>query len=561
MTPSPAALPTLDEIRDELAECDSTNDRLSYLIELGDCLEDFPQEQCIEANRVLGCQSMVWLTHQLQGDVLRFQATSDAPMVRGLVAILLAAYSGKSPQDILAFPVQEFFASIELSSFVSPMRSNGLNSMVQRVQQLAKVASNVHLAEAEKVSVRREPTRAIEGVRADFPILARRLAGDLSLIYFDNAASTQRPQVVLDCMQEVYSRYYSNAHRSGHALAYETTMAMEEAREAVRQFIHAADRSEIVFTSGTTAAINLVAQSWGSQHLKAGDEILLTEMEHHSNIVPWQQLAAQTGAVIRWLPIQEDFQLDLGALETLLTERTRLVAVTAVSNMLGTINPIRRIADAVHAMGGVIMVDAAQAVSVADVDVQAMDADFCAFGGHKMLGPNGVGVLYGRSAILESMPPWLGGGGMIDTVTKTGFTPATVPHRFEAGTPAIAEIIGMKPAINYLLALGTTAMLQHERRLLEAAEASLRPIPGLRIWGPAISERVGILTLTHDRIDVDQMGRRLDAAGIAVRVGHHCAMPLHQRLGLAASCRISFHVYNTLEEVETMVDVIAKLTR
>ncbi len=418
--------------------------------------------------------------------------------------------------------------------------------MIQRVKQIAmerESQSAGNLAPAKDVGTESEVrharmpdgvSRDISSIRIDFPILARIMPNGKSLVYLDNAASSHRPIPVLERMEKVQRHSYSNAHRSGHQLASETTMAMEEAREGIRSFLNARDKAEVIFTSGTTASINMVARAWGDAFVSPGDEILLSEMEHHSNIVPWQQLAERVGAKIRWIPLQDDYRLSLDHLSNLLTSKTKLVAVTAVSNVLGTINPIRAIADRVHAVGAKLLVDAAQAVPHGALDVQHWDADFVAFGAHKMLGPTGIGVLYGKKSLLESMPPFFGGGGMIHQVTHDGFTPAELPYRLEAGTPAAVEAIGMLPAIDYLRSLGGGAILQWERTLVKRAEDGLASLKGLRIYGPPSEQRTGLLTFTIDGLHPEDIGRWLDAEGIAIRAGHHCAMPLHARLGLKA---------------------------
>jgi cysteine desulfurase/selenocysteine lyase len=337
-----------------------------------------------------------------------------------------------------------------------------------------------------------------------------------------------------------------------------TTVAMEAARESLRGFVGAQSADEIIFTSGTTASINLVARAWGDANLKPGDEILLTEMEHHSNIVPWQQLAARTGAIVRWLPVRDDFLLDLDALGKLLSPRTRLVSITAVSNVLGTINPVRQIVDAGHRVGASVLVDAAQAVPHGSIHAAEWDADWIVFSGHKMLGPTGIGALYGKRDVLEAMPPFLGGGNMIRSVSKAGFSPADLPHRFEAGTAPIAEAIAMKPAVEYLQRVGSRFILEHERKLADRAMKGLRGIRGLKILGPDIEAKTGIVSFVVDRIHPDQIGQYLNAMGIAIRIGHHCAMPLHERFGLSASARASFYLYNTVAEVDTFVDAVAR---
>jgi cysteine desulfurase / selenocysteine lyase len=584
----PVAVP-LHEIRAEFAELDDPVDRTTYLIEVGRTLPPLDEHLKTEENRVLGCQARVWLVPQPGPDsrTLEFVADSDAQIVRGLIAVLLAAFSGKTPGEILAFPIDKLFAELKLPALV-PMRSNGLTAMVRRIQAIATAAAEsqptpessggqplplVPLTPRPKdqrtggngkppqskkpllpaTIVTGQPLAAspldVEAIRRDFPILQTTLSDGCPLVYLDNAASTQRPKQVVDAMVEAYERYYSNVHRAGHRLAVESSAHYEAARESVRQLINARSPTEIIFTPGTTAAINLVARSWGDTNVKAGDEVLLTLMEHHSNIVPWQALAERTGCKIRWAPITDDYRLDLDAFERCLSPRTKLVAVSAVSNVLGTINPIDQIIEVAHAAGAVVLVDAAQAVPHEPIDVRARNADFLAFSGHKMLGPSGVGVLYGREDLLDRMPPFLGGGSMIKQVTTEGFTPADLPYKFEAGTPVIVPAIGMGKAIQYLQKISMESVRAHELLLTRHAHHLLADIPGLKILGPEPERKGGIVTFVMEGIHPDDISKALDVQGIAVRAGHHCAMPLHDRLGITASTRASFYIYNTPAEV------------
>jgi cysteine desulfurase/selenocysteine lyase len=401
-------------------------------------------------------------------------------------------------------------------------------------------------------------------LREDFPILQTTVRSGAPLIYLDNAATTQHPRQVIQAMVGVYERQYANVHRGIHWLSDQSTDLYEEARAKVCRFINARSPDEIVFTRGTTEAINLVARSWGDASLNQGDEILLTEAEHHSNIVPWQQLAARRGAVLRYLPLRDDGLLDLDALPRLLSPRTRLVAVSAVTNVLGTIHPLTNIIRAARQVGALVLVDAAQSVPHFATDVQALGADFVAFSGHKMLGPSGVGVLYGRREVLEHMPPFLGGGSMIRRVTLDGFEPADIPARFEAGTPPIVPAIGLGAAIDYLLHIGLDAICRHERLLLERAHAVLSSLAGVRLLGPAPQHKGGIVSFVVERMHAHDVAHLLDRYGIAVRAGHHCAMPLHKRLGITASTRASFYLYNTLDEVDQLgraVDEAQRLLR
>jgi cysteine desulfurase/selenocysteine lyase len=397
----------------------------------------------------------------------------------------------------------------------------------------------------------------VERLRADFPILSTVLHATaekpgVPLVYLDNAASTQRPRQVIQSIVDVYERHYANVHRGIHWLSDQSTDLFEEARGKVRSFTGASEPEEIIFTHGTTESINLVARSWGDANLKPGDEILLTEMEHHANIVPWQQAAARTGAVVRFLPITDDGRLALDQLDKYLTDKTRVFAFTAVSNVLGTINPVTELVAAAHRVGAIALVDAAQSAPHQKIDVAALDADFLAFSGHKMLGPTGVGVLYGRRALLEAMPPFLGGGSMISRVTTAGFEPADLPAKFEAGTPPIVPAIALGTAIDYLEAVGIEAIHAHELALTRKAHDVLSTIPGLKFLGPAPEHKSGIVSFKLDKVHAHDVAQLLDRQGVAVRAGHHCAMPLHKRLGINASSRASFYLYNTPAEVDTL---------
>jgi cysteine desulfurase/selenocysteine lyase len=396
-------------------------------------------------------------------------------------------------------------------------------------------------------------------LRDDFPILTQNVHGDHPLVFLDNAASTQRPRQVIEVLRRVYERDYANVHRGIHTLSERSTEQYEEAREKVRDFIGAEHAREVIFTPGTTAGINLVARSWGDVNVKRGDEILVTTMEHHSNLVPWHQLAERTGAVIKHIPITDNGLLILDELDTLLTDRTKIVAVASVSNVLGTINPIKEIARRAHAAGAVVLVDAAQSVPHLTTNVRELGADFLAFSGHKMLAPTGIGVLYGREKLLNAMPPFLGGGSMIDRVWPDHFTPAELPAKFEAGTPPIAPAIALGAAIDYLNLIGLEKVACHEHELARYAYESLRQIDGLKILGPAPEHRAGLVSFTLEQPHAHDIAQLLDERGIAVRAGHHCTWPLHDRLGISASTRASFYLYNTPAEVDLLVEVVTKI--
>ncbi len=396
-------------------------------------------------------------------------------------------------------------------------------------------------------------------IRADFPILDQTIHRDKPLIYFDNTASTQRPRAVVDAMTECYEHSYANVHRGTHWLSEEASRLYENARLTVQKFINAKWTNEVIFTQGTTASINTVARSWGDANVGNGDEILLTIMEHHSNIVPWQQLVERVGATISFANITADGRLDLEDFDRKLNDKTKLVAVAAVSNTLGTINPIKQLAEKAHSVGAIIVVDAAQSVPHEPTDVQDWDADFVAFSGHKMLGPTGIGILYGRQELLESMPPFMGGGSMIKTVTTEGFTPGDLPARFEAGTPPIAETVGLAAAIEYLSKIGMENIGRYERELASHAQNRLSAIEGLRILGPSADHTCGIISFVIDGVSAQDISVLVDLRGVAIRAGHHCTMPLHDYLNIPASCRASLYIYNTTEEIDSFVDSLVEI--
>ncbi len=402
----------------------------------------------------------------------------------------------------------------------------------------------------------------IAAIRADFPILDQEVHPGKRLVFLDSAASSQKPRQVIEAMRRYYEHDHANVHRGIHVLSERATAAYEGAREKVRAFINARSVREIIFTRNATESINLVAQSWGRANLRPGDVVVLSEMEHHSNIVPWQILAEQIGFRLRYIPITDNGLLDLDAYAALLRdEPVKLVSVMHVSNVLGTVNPVKEMAAQAHAAGALFMVDGAQSVPHLSVDVQALDVDFLAFSGHKMAGPTGIGVLYGKRALLETMPPFLGGGEMIKKVTLEGSTWNDLPHKFEAGTPAIAQAVGLGAAVDYLSALGMDNILAHEKIVVDYALDRLSEIPGLTIYGPGPEHRNGVAAFTLQDIHAHDVAQLLDAEGVAVRAGHHCAMPLHRRLGVVATARASFYVYNTRDEVDVLVEAIYNARR
>ncbi len=395
------------------------------------------------------------------------------------------------------------------------------------------------------------PEYDVARVRAEFPILQQTINGR-PLVYLDSAASSQRPRAVLRAMEHYETHLHANVHRGVHTLSQWATDAYERSRETVRRFINAASTREVIFVRGTTEAINLVANSWGRGHLAAGDEILITHLEHHANIVPWQMVCAATGARLRAAPLTAAGQVDLEAFGKLLSPRTRLVAIAHVSNALGTVLPVREMVRLAHAQGVPVLVDGAQAIPHAEVDVRALDCDFYAFSGHKVYGPTGIGVLYGREALLEAMPPWQGGGEMILSVSIESSTYNELPAKFEAGTPNISGAIGLGAALEFVEGLGRPAIAAHEHGLLELASEGLAALPGVRLVGTAPG-KAAVVSFTMDGIHPHDIGTILDSEGIAIRTGHHCAMPVMEYFGLPATARASFGCYSNAQDVERLV--------
>ncbi len=402
----------------------------------------------------------------------------------------------------------------------------------------------------------------VERIRADFPILQRTVRGGKPLVYLDSAATSQKPASVIEALAGFYRTSNANIHRGIYELSEEASVLYEEARAKVARFIGAARAEEVIFVRNTTEAINLVARVWGTTQLRPGDVVVTTILEHHSNIVPWHQLAAERGIVVRFVDIDDDGRLRLDQLEQLLrNEPVRLVTVTHVSNALGTINPIREIARLAHEAGALLLVDGAQSVPHLPVNVRELGADFLAFSGHKMLGPFGIGVLWARYELLQALPPFLGGGGMIRTVTTEGFTPGDVPARFEAGTPSVADAVALGAAIDYLEAIGMAEIRQHERSLLAYALPRLEEIPGIRLFGPVGDDRAGVISFTLGDVHPHDVAAILDQHGVAVRAGHHCTQPLMRRLGVVATTRASFYLYNHEGDVDRLIEALEEARR
>ncbi|MFD6224564.1 family 2A encapsulin nanocompartment cargo protein cysteine desulfurase [Nocardia asteroides] len=473
-----------------------------------------------------------------------------APAVPGWGAEHVPAAAAPQPEAVHVDPFLAVLPS--LREILSPPRSPGPPAA-------AGSPSFYFLdgAGAPPVAPDPHPPFDVHAVRADFPILAERVNGH-QLVWFDNAATTQKPRAVIDRLAHFYAHENSNIHRAAHELAARSTDAYEQARETVARFLGAGSAQEIVFVRGATEGINLIAQTWGRKNLRAGDEILISHLEHHANIVPWQLLAAETGARIQVAPVDDRGQLLLDEYTRLLTERTKLVSVTHVSNALGTITPVRDLVAAARRVGATVLIDGAQSAPHTPIDVRAIDADFFVFSGHKVFGPTGIGAVYGRSAVLEDMPPWQGGGNMIADVTleRSLFQPA--PGRFEAGTGSIADAVGLAAALDYVQRIGMDAIGRYEHELLAYATPLVAAVPGVRLIGTA-AEKASVLSFVLDGCDPVDIGRAMNERGIAVRAGHHCAQPILRRLGVEATVRPSFAFYNTVDEIDRMVRVLREI--
>lgn len=574
---------TIDEIAEEFEFLGHWEDQCRYLIELGRELTDLSPAEKIEANRVHGCQSQVWFVPEVHteptGTTIEIRAKSDAQIVDGLIVVLLTLVNGRSPEEILETDFAAAFKRLGLEAHLVPQRRNGLYSMVERVRAIARAHTapgHGHAVDAvngaamatsrPRAQTTARPTLPVaerskmldvEAVRAQFPALHQMLEGGVPVTYLDTAASAQKPQCVIDTEREVYETYYANAYRGVYRYGDRISRDLEASRERIRRFVGAESTDEIIFTSGTTAGINLVANAWGRKFLKRGDEIVLNEMEHHANLVPWQWIAQQTGAVLTYVPLTEDGRFDVDGLDRALSKRrARLVAVTGMSNVLGTVPPLAEIIARARSAGALVLVDGAQSVPHMPTHVVQDGVDFLAFSGHKLYGPSGVGVLYGRRELLGAMDPFLCGGHMIEQVTKDGFTVAPLPAKFEAGTLPIAQAIALGRAVEFVTDLGFCPVHEHEQSLLRYAWERLRNVPGLRIYGPDTSHRGAIISFTLEGAAAGDVAQLLDLKGVFVRHGHHCTMPLHARLGVPATVRASFGIYSTRQDVETLIDAL-----
>ncbi|MFM8925899.1 MAG: family 2A encapsulin nanocompartment cargo protein cysteine desulfurase, partial [Microcystis panniformis] len=495
--------------------------------------------------------------HDLGAEVAKGLSPDRDDLVPSTAATSPAAV-GERPTVPFAVPLAtpSFYFIEELETKIPD-----LPAVVAKPGQLVQVPAidPLFVPQASGRSVQRPSFFDVHTIRRDFPILQERVNGK-PLIWFDNAATTQKPQAVIDRLVHFYSHENSNVHRAAHELAARSTDAYEAARETVRRFLNASSVNEIIFVRGTTEGINLVAKSWGQQTLQAGDEIVLTHLEHHANIVPWQQLAAQTGAKLRVVPVDDHGQILLAEYQQLLNSRTKLVAFSHVSNALGTITPAKQIIDLAHRVGAKVLLDGAQSVSHIPIDVQQLGCDWFVFSGHKVFGPTGIGVLYGQEDLLNATVPWQSGGNMIVDVTFERTVYQAAPTRFEAGTGNIADAVGLGTALDYVQQIGLTTIANYEHELLEYATAGLTTIPGLRLIGTA-ADKAGVLSFVLEGFDVEVVGQALNREGIAVRAGHHCAQPILRRFGLEATVRPSLAFYNTKAEVDALVAALERLQR
>ena len=567
-------LPSLEEIFEEFADLDR-EDQSQYLLELGDDLPSFPADARTELNRVHGCQSQVWLIAETSGTgpqaAFTIRADSDSNIVRGLIAILQAAFNSKTAQQILDYDILGVFQRLDLQQHISPQRRNGLRGMVERILLLAQrhlsgdgqvksTASPVVHVESCAASAKSPPVpvKPLDGdqIRRQFPVLNRPLASGHLPVYLDSGASAQKPQVVIDKEREVEEQYFANAHRGTYQFGLRIDEEFEGARTAIARFLNAASESSIVFTPGTTVGLNMIAFGWGRRHVQPGDEILTTVMEHHANFVPWQQLAKERGATLRLIPLTDDGRLDLGRLDEVLSSRTKVVALTAMSNMLGTVNPVAEIVRRAHDVGACVVVDGAQSVPHMMTDLQALDADFLVFSGHKLYGPTGVGVLYGKPQRLDEMDPIIFGGHMISEVRIENSNWSPAPAKFEAGTMPIVQAIALGEAVRWVQSVGLGAIHQHEQTLLKSTIERLKAVPGITIYGPALEHRGGIVSFRIDGVHPEDLAALLDQKGVFTRHGHHCTMPLHTHLGVSATTRVSLAAYNTQIDIEQLMQAI-----
>ncbi len=563
-------LMTLDEIFEEFADLDRQDQSL-YLLELGDGLPEFPVCGRTDENRVHGCQSQVWLIADISGtqETAPFTiiADSDSNIVRGLIAILAASYNGKTAREILEYDIDAVFHRLNLQQHITPQRRNGLRGMVDRVLTLARmhlvtcgggepVVRGRSPAVESRPDLKNIPPLNPDDIRRQFPVLCKLHPSGLRPIFLDSAASAQKPQCVIEKEREVEEQYFANAHRGTYQFGLRIDEEFEGSRATIATFLNAASPNNIVFTPGTTIGINMIASGWGRRHVHAGDEILTTIMEHHANFVPWQQLAKERGATLKLIPLTPDGRIDLDQLDSVLNKRTRVLAITGMSNMLGTVNPIRELVRRARAMGTCVVVDGAQSVPHLPTDVIADDLDFLVFSGHKLYGPTGVGVLYGKPERLEEMDPIIFGGHMISEVRIDDSSWSAAPAKFEAGTMPIVQAIALGTAVEWVQKTGLASIHQHEQSLTTLAMERLQTVPGITIYGPDVAHRGGIITFRIDGMHPEDLAALLDQKDVSARHGHHCTMPLHTYLGVSATTRVSLAAYNTVDDIAALMDAI-----
>ena len=549
----------IESLIEEFADLDE-REACELLDELGRELPKIPESVYIQENLVPGCQSKVWVENHLQQDgTVLIQSDSDAFVVKGLIYVVLQMFQDRTPEAILETNYVDIFDRMGVGKLILPQRKNGLFSLVKTIRVFCAHAIGEDFVESPvtaSVPQLPGPTRTTANIAAEFPILSQVLPTGKRPVFLDSGASAQKPKSVIDKMVEVQSQYYANAFRGKYYFGQRVDDEIEATRAKVASLIGAARVDEIVFTPGTTFSINLVAQSWGRKSLQPGDEVVITEMEHHANFVPWQQIAKERNAELKIVPVTDEGLLDRVALEKSITERTSIVAVCTMSNVLGTINPINRIVELAHQNGALVFVDAAQSVPHLPAKVAEFDIDFLTFSGHKLYGPSGVGVLYGKRRLLEEMDPFIYGGHMIERVGRTESTWAEPPAKFEPGTPPIVPVIGLGAAIDFVASIGYEAIHDHEQILLAAATERLEKVPGLTLYGPDVADKGAIVSFTIEGVSTEDLAIRLDDHGVFTRHGHHCAMVLHERLGIPATTRASFGIYNTLEDVDALVTAI-----
>lgn len=570
---------TLDDIFEEFADLDRQDQSL-YLLELGDGLPTFPDGARTDENKVHGCQSQVWLIADIEGGgesaPFNVVADSDSNIVRGLIAILAAAYNGKTAREILEYDIDAVFQRLNLQQHISPQRRNGLRGMVDRIMKLARLhivsVGGGQLSVQELASppasggiTKSDPEciTAIDGdkIRRQFPVLCQTLPSGSRPIFLDSGASAQKPQCVIDKEREVEEQYFANAHRGTYQFGVRIDEEFEGARATIAKFLNTPSSNNIIFTPGTTIGLNMIASGWGRRHVQPGDEILTTVMEHHANFVPWQQLARERGATLKLIPLTPDGRLDMDQLESVLTRRTKVVAITSMSNMLGTVNPIREIVRRARDVGACVVVDAAQSVPHLPTDVVADDVDFLVFSGHKLYGPTGVGVLYGKADRLDEMDPIFFGGHMISEVKIEQSTWSAAPAKFEAGTMPIVQAIALGTAVDWVQKIGLASIHQHEQSLTTLVMDRLHAVPGIAIYGPDVAHRGSIVSFRIDGLHPEDLAAILDVRDIFARHGHHCTMPLHTYLGVSATTRVSLAAYNTADDIDALMNAIEQAMR